>query len=84
MSSNNRNENSNLSGYISFILLHTVGYTGSVPNSSGTGPTEINKLMDKVELNEDDDEDTGSKVDDLSETAAGKYLDNLSSLSAAL
>ena len=46
----------------------TVDYTGSLPNSNGTGPTDVNKLMDKVELNdEDDEEDTGSKKDDLSE-----------------
>lgn len=46
--------------------LCTVDYAGSVPNSNGTGPTDVNKLMDKVELNEDDEE-TGSKKDDLSE-----------------
>lgn len=49
-------------------MLLSVDYAGSVPNSNGTGPTDVNKLMNKVELNDDEeDEDTGSKKDDLSE-----------------
>ena len=57
-----------LSDSASVFGCSTVDYTGSLPNSNGTGPTDVNKLMDKVELNdEDDEEDTGSKKDDLSE-----------------
>ncbi|KAF6020845.1 hypothetical protein EB796_020833 [Bugula neritina] len=40
---------------------------GSAPTSEGTGPTEVNKLMSNVQLNDEEEEDTGSKKDDVSE-----------------
>lgn len=42
---------------------------GSTVSSNASGPTDLHKLMDKVQLDEDE-EDTGSKKEDLSTSSA--------------